>query len=220
RVFCPWCTSYQGLENRQRRTRAGLPETRIERLGERKSTALCGAVLDYIARLTTDRAAIAAERTGKNGIRRERAGSVGKEAHRIVRARRACAPAVARSWPLRYCLMFSDQISAAPRRFRPSRLERRQFPDQTKNKEVRAMSQPFTLPPLPWADNALEPVISKRTIEFHYGKHHAAYVKHLNGLVAGTDMAGMSLAPIVRAGKGGPAEHGGFTSAGRAGTPP
>ena len=36
--------------------------------------------------------------------------------------------------------------------------------------------KPITLPPLPWADNALEPVISKNTIGFHYGKHHKTYV--------------------------------------------
>ncbi|MFS8608868.1 MAG: superoxide dismutase [Gammaproteobacteria bacterium] len=77
------------------------------------------------------------------------------------------------------------------------------------------MSQPFTLPPLPWADNALEPVISKRTIEFHYGKHHAAYVNNLNGLVAGTDMADMSLEQIVRAVKDDPAKKGVFNNAGQ-----
>jgi superoxide dismutase, Fe-Mn family len=59
-------------------------------------------------------------------------------------------------------------------------------------------AQPFSLPPLPWAEDALQPVISKQTIEFHYGKHHAAYVNNLNGLVSGTDMADMSLEQIVR----------------------
>lgn len=59
-------------------------------------------------------------------------------------------------------------------------------------------AQPFALPPLPWAEDALAPVISKQTIEFHYGKHHAAYVNNLNGLVSGTDMADMSLEEIVR----------------------
>jgi superoxide dismutase, Fe-Mn family len=58
--------------------------------------------------------------------------------------------------------------------------------------------QPFTLPPLPWSESALSPVISKNTIELHYGKHHAGYVKNLNGLVAGTDMADMSLEELVR----------------------
>lgn len=58
--------------------------------------------------------------------------------------------------------------------------------------------QPFTLPPLPWSESALSPVVSKNTIELHYGKHHAGYVKNLNGLVAGTDMADMSLEELVR----------------------
>ena len=48
---------------------------------------------------------------------------------------------------------------------------------------------PFTLPPLPYADNALSPTISAQTIGFHYGKHHQGYVNNLNPLVAGTPMA-------------------------------
>ncbi len=43
-------------------------------------------------------------------------------------------------------------------------------------------AEPLTLPPLPWADNALEPIISKNTMGFHYGKHHKAYVDKLNEL--------------------------------------
>jgi Fe-Mn family superoxide dismutase len=57
----------------------------------------------------------------------------------------------------------------------------------------------FELPPLPYADNALAPHISDRTISFHYGKHHAAYVNNLNGLIDGTDFAEASLDDIVRA---------------------
>ncbi len=53
------------------------------------------------------------------------------------------------------------------------------------------------LPPLPYADDALAPHISERTISFHYGKHHAAYVKNLNGLIEGTDQADASLVDIV-----------------------
>lgn len=56
---------------------------------------------------------------------------------------------------------------------------------------------PFQLPPLPWAENALEPVISGRTIALHYGKHHRAYVEKLNDLVAGTRFAEMPLERIV-----------------------
>jgi len=57
---------------------------------------------------------------------------------------------------------------------------------------------PFTLPPLPYADNALAPVISANTIGFHYGKHHRAYLDNLNKAVAGTPMAAMPLSRIIR----------------------
>jgi superoxide dismutase, Fe-Mn family len=60
------------------------------------------------------------------------------------------------------------------------------------------MASPFSLSPLPWADDALEPVISARTISFHYHKHHKAYVNTLNSLVEGTPYAGMKLEEIVR----------------------
>ena len=43
----------------------------------------------------------------------------------------------------------------------------------------------ITLPPLPWARDALAPTLSEETIDYHYGKHHAAYVTKLNGLIAG-----------------------------------
>jgi Fe-Mn family superoxide dismutase len=56
----------------------------------------------------------------------------------------------------------------------------------------------FTLAPLPWNENDLEPVISARTIGFHYGKHHKAYVETLNKLVADTKYADMKLEEIVR----------------------
>ena len=58
---------------------------------------------------------------------------------------------------------------------------------------------PVVLPPLPWADTALAPVISANTIGFHYGKHHQGYVTNLNKLTAGTPMADQSLEQIVRA---------------------
>ena len=58
-------------------------------------------------------------------------------------------------------------------------------------------SQPFQLPALPWQENALEPVISARTIGLHYGKHHAAYVKKLNELVAGTRYADLPLEKVI-----------------------
>ena len=58
---------------------------------------------------------------------------------------------------------------------------------------------PVVLPPLPWADSALAPVISANTIGFHYGKHHQGYVTNLNKLTAGTPFADQSLEQIVRA---------------------
>ena len=54
-----------------------------------------------------------------------------------------------------------------------------------------------TLPPLPYAENALEPIITANTIGFHYGKHHKAYVDNLNKLIAGTEFAALSLEKII-----------------------
>lgn len=54
------------------------------------------------------------------------------------------------------------------------------------------------LPKLPYADNALEPIISAETISFHYGKHHKAYVDNLNNLIKGTELEGKSLEFIVK----------------------
>ena len=55
----------------------------------------------------------------------------------------------------------------------------------------------FTLPPLPYADNALEPVISANTLSFHHGKHHKTYIDNLNNLIKGTPYEGASLESIV-----------------------
>jgi len=63
---------------------------------------------------------------------------------------------------------------------------------------VMVKTQPFSLPPLPYDEGALEPTISKRTMGFHYGKHHASYVKKLNELVAGTPLADLKLDDIVK----------------------
>ena len=60
------------------------------------------------------------------------------------------------------------------------------------------------LPPLPYAENALEPVISARTVSFHYGKHHQGYVDNLNKLVAGTKFADLSLEQVVAGSAGRP----------------
>jgi Fe-Mn family superoxide dismutase len=56
----------------------------------------------------------------------------------------------------------------------------------------------FTLPDLPYAKDALEPHISSRTLEFHHGKHHNAYVTNLNNLVKGTDLEKESLEGIIK----------------------
>jgi len=61
----------------------------------------------------------------------------------------------------------------------------------------------FELPPLPYADNALEPTISAETISFHYGKHHQTYVTNLNNLVPGTEFEGLSLEEIIMKSSGG-----------------
>ena len=62
-----------------------------------------------------------------------------------------------------------------------------------------APSGPFTVPALPYADNALDPVISANTLSFHHGKHHKTYVDNLNKAVAGTPFADLSLDKIVAA---------------------
>jgi superoxide dismutase, Fe-Mn family len=55
------------------------------------------------------------------------------------------------------------------------------------------------LPPLPYGDNALDPVISANTLGFHYGKHHKTYVDNLNKLIAGTELADLSLEEVITA---------------------
>lgn len=61
----------------------------------------------------------------------------------------------------------------------------------------------FELPKLPYAPEALEPVISANTISFHYGKHHQAYVNNLNNLVVGTRFENETLEEIVMKAEGG-----------------
>ncbi|WP_373509912.1 superoxide dismutase, partial [Thiocapsa sp.] len=59
------------------------------------------------------------------------------------------------------------------------------------------------LPALPYEKNALEPVISAETIEYHYGKHHQTYVNNLNSLIPGTEFETMSLEDIIMKSSGG-----------------
>lgn len=61
----------------------------------------------------------------------------------------------------------------------------------------------FSLPELPFEKDALEPVISAKTIEFHYGKHHNAYVNNLNKLIEGTAFENQSLEEIIKTSEGG-----------------
>ena len=59
------------------------------------------------------------------------------------------------------------------------------------------------LPPLPYANDALQPHISAETIEFHYGKHHQTYVTNLNNLIKGTEFENASLEDIIKKSSGG-----------------
>ncbi len=59
------------------------------------------------------------------------------------------------------------------------------------------------LPELPYSKNALEPYISAETLEYHYGKHHAAYVNNLNNLIGGTEFEKASLEDIILKSTGG-----------------
>ncbi len=61
----------------------------------------------------------------------------------------------------------------------------------------------FTLPALPYAKDALEPYISAQTLEFHYGKHHQAYVNNVNNLIVGTPFENATLEEIIKKADGG-----------------
>ncbi len=61
----------------------------------------------------------------------------------------------------------------------------------------------FTLPELPYSKDALAPLMSAETLEFHYGKHHATYVTNLNNLIKGTEFENMSLEHIIVKSQGG-----------------
>jgi Fe-Mn family superoxide dismutase len=61
----------------------------------------------------------------------------------------------------------------------------------------------FELPKLPYALDALEPHISKRTLEFHYGKHHQGYVNKVNGMIEGTEFENADLETIIKKADGG-----------------
>ncbi|MDR6208094.1 Fe-Mn family superoxide dismutase [Paraburkholderia graminis] len=77
-------------------------------------------------------------------------------------------------------------------------------------------ASPQTLPPLPYAENALEPVISADTIALHYGKHHRAYFDNLAKLTPNTPFAGQSLEALIVATHGDPEHEAIFNNAGQA----
>lgn len=68
----------------------------------------------------------------------------------------------------------------------------------TANNQPSEDTMTFTLPDLPYAKDALEPHISSKTLEFHHGKHHNAYVTNLNKLIEGTDLEGQELEAIIQ----------------------
>ena len=79
---------------------------------------------------------------------------------------------------------------------------------------VNARAAVHALPALPWAENALDPVISAQTIGFHYGKHHKGYVDNLNRMVGtGTSFADASLEDVIRMTAGKPDQAAIFNNA-------
>src|SRR5437899_1129775 len=79
-----------------------------------------------------------------------------------------------------------------------------------------AAEAPFALPPLPFDEGALAPVISARTVALHHGKHHRIYIDTLNKLVAGTPFANQSLEAIIKATAGKKDQASIFNNAGQA----
>jgi superoxide dismutase, Fe-Mn family len=74
----------------------------------------------------------------------------------------------------------------------------------------------YELSPLPYDYTALEPYISKSTLEFHHDKHHAAYVNNYNAAIEGTDLAGKSIEEVIKTIAGDPSKAGIFNNAAQA----
>jgi len=85
--------------------------------------------------------------------------------------------------------------------------------DTSNSSTVRGAASPHVLPALPYAENALEPVITAKTMSFHYGKHHKGYVDNLNKLIAGTEYADLSLEKIITSTVGQPEKTAIFNNA-------
>ncbi len=66
----------------------------------------------------------------------------------------------------------------------------------------KATTMKYSQPQLPYAADALEPTISRRTVDFHYGKHEKAYIDNLNNLIEGTEFADLPLEEIIHDAKG------------------
>jgi Fe-Mn family superoxide dismutase len=77
----------------------------------------------------------------------------------------------------------------------------------------------YELPPLPYEYTALEPHISKRTLEFHHDKHHAAYVNNFNAAAKGTELDKLSIEAAIKATANDPAKAGLFNNAAQSWTP-
>jgi Fe-Mn family superoxide dismutase len=75
---------------------------------------------------------------------------------------------------------------------------------------------PHIFPPLPYGENALEPVITAKTLSFHYGKHHKGYIDNLNKLIAGTEFADLPLEKIITSTAGKPDKTAIFNNAAQA----
>ncbi len=85
--------------------------------------------------------------------------------------------------------------------------------DSSNSSTMPGAASPLTLPPLSYAENALEPIITAKTMSFHYGKHHKAYVDNLNKLIAGTEYAALSLEKIITSTVGKPEKAAIFNNA-------
>jgi Fe-Mn family superoxide dismutase len=85
--------------------------------------------------------------------------------------------------------------------------------DTSNSSTMPGAASPLVLPPLPYAENALEPIITAKTMSFHYGKHHKAYVDNLNKLIAGTEYAALSLEKIITSTAGKPEKAAIFNNA-------
>jgi Fe-Mn family superoxide dismutase len=85
--------------------------------------------------------------------------------------------------------------------------------DPSNSSNVLRATSSIVLPPLPYAENALEPVITAKTMSFHYGKHHKGYVDNLNKLITGTDYSELSLEEIIKGTAGRPERSAIFNNA-------